>query len=116
MRQNGAGGSSTLKIRGLYGHVYRELAQGVKSTLRSPVFASVFILALATGIGPVISVFSVIDGLVLRTLPLPHPEQLVNISGGYRPSSLFRFLLFADLAFNVASKGIEIEVYCLQIL
>ena len=67
--------------------VYRELAHGAKSFSRSPVFASVFVLALATGIGALVSVFSVIDSLVLRPLPLPHPEQLVNISGDYRQHS-----------------------------
>ena len=67
--------------------VYRELAHAAKSFSRSPVFATVFVLALATGIGALVSVFSVIDSLVLRPLPLPHPEQLVNISGDYRQHS-----------------------------
>ncbi len=67
--------------------VYRELAHVAKSFSRSPVFATVFVLALATGIGALVSVFSVIDSLVLRPLPLPHPEQLVNISGDYRQHS-----------------------------
>jgi len=67
--------------------IYRELAHGVKSFSRSPVFASVFVLTLATGIGALVSLFSVVDSLVLRPLPLPHPEQLVNISGNYRQHS-----------------------------
>src|SRR5580704_16450378 len=88
MRKTGAVGFLYAKsMRFCMNSVYRELAHAAKSFSRSPVFATVFVLALATGIGALVSVFSVIDSLVLRPLPLPHPEQLVNISGDYRQHS-----------------------------
>ena len=46
-------------------------------TLRaSPLFAFTVIVALALGIGANSAIFSVLNAVVLRTLPVPHPEQL----------------------------------------
>lgn len=67
--------------------VYQDFIHCLKCFSRSPIFACVFVIALAVGIGADISVFSVVDALVLRPLPLPHPEELVDISGNYRKHS-----------------------------
>jgi hypothetical protein len=47
---------------------------------RSPVFSVVAILSLALGIGGNIAIFTLINALLLRQLPVAHPEQLVQIS------------------------------------
>ena len=67
--------------------VYRDFIYSLKCFSRSPLFAGIFLIALAVGIGADVSVFSVVNALVLRPLPLPHPEQLVDISGNYRNRS-----------------------------
>jgi predicted permease len=56
-------------------------------------------LALAIGIGATVSVFTLLDALVLRPLPLPHPEQLVELTGNYRSHSLvpLSYPMFAEL-------------------
>lgn len=64
--------------------VYRDFLHSLKCFSRSPIFAGIFVIALAVGIGADVSVFSVVNALVLRPLPLPHPEELVDISGNYR--------------------------------
>jgi predicted permease len=69
------------------GAVYRDFFYGLKSFSRNPLFAGVFVVALAFGIGAAISVFTVIDALMLRPLPVPHPEQLVGLTGNYRGHS-----------------------------
>jgi putative ABC transport system permease protein len=64
--------------------VGRDLRHGVRVLQRNPGFASGVILTLALGIGMATAVFTVLDGVVLRPLPLPHAERLVWIatSGG----------------------------------
>ena len=47
---------------------------------RSPAFAAVAVLSLALGIGANIAVFTVINALLLRPLPVDHPGALVVFS------------------------------------
>jgi predicted permease len=46
---------------------------------RSPAFTATVILTLALGIGATTAIFSVIDGVLLKPLAYPHPEQLVAV-------------------------------------
>ncbi len=46
---------------------------------RSPLFAAVAILSLAIGIGANTAIFTLIDQILLRQLPVSHPEQLVML-------------------------------------
>lgn len=53
-------------------HVMRRLA-------RTPLFSLAALLTLGTGIGAYTAIFSVIDAVVLKPLPYPHPEELVSV-------------------------------------
>jgi predicted permease len=77
----------------------KEFRYTLRSFSRSPIFAAAFILAIAVGIGSAVSVFTVMDALLLRPLPVPHPEQLVEITGIYRTHSLtpLSYPMYAEL-------------------
>jgi predicted permease len=51
----------------------------IRSLGRSPLFATVAILSLALGIGANTAIFTLIDQIVLRKLPVAAPEQLVML-------------------------------------
>src|SRR6188768_2452706 len=46
---------------------------------RAPVFTAVAILMLALGIGANSAIFSLVDAVILRPLPIPNPEQVYAV-------------------------------------
>ena len=55
------------------------MKHALRSLLRSPGFLAVAALTLALGMGANTTFFSVLYGVVLRSLPYPHPNELVEI-------------------------------------
>src|SRR4051812_19942214 len=53
-------------------HVVRRLG-------RAPLFTSVTVATLAIAIGANTAIFSVLDGVLLKPLPYPQPEELVGL-------------------------------------
>src|SRR3954465_6507860 len=56
-----------------------DVRYAVKCLVRSPGFAAVAVLSLAVGIGFNTALFSVVDALLFRPLPVDRPERLVAI-------------------------------------
>jgi ABC-type antimicrobial peptide transport system permease subunit len=59
--------------------VLKDIRVGIRSLLKRPGFTSIAILTLALGIGASTAIFSVVDGVLLRPLPYPSAEQIVQL-------------------------------------
>jgi predicted permease len=57
----------------------RPLRYSLRSLTRNPAFSAVIVLLLAFGIGANTLIFTAVDVLLLRDLPVDHPEQLVRM-------------------------------------
>jgi predicted permease len=58
----------------------QDFRHAVRSLLRSPMYALVTVVTLGLGIGANTAIFSVVNGVILRPLPYPKPEQLTYLS------------------------------------
>ena len=59
----------------------RTSATRIRVTLKRPALAVVTIVTLAIGVGGNTAVFSVVNGLLIRPLPVPEAERLVRVFG-----------------------------------
>jgi predicted permease len=60
--------------------LWQTLRYTLRTLSKSPVFTTVAILSLALGIGANTAIFTLINALLLRDLPVQHPEQLVQLT------------------------------------
>jgi predicted permease len=96
----------------------RDVQFGIRMLVKNKGFTLVAVLSLALGIGANTAFFSVVDAVLLKTLPVPEPDRLVlfawhaglpfrvngmsgtsNVPGapGTRSLSLFRYEVFATM-------------------
>lgn len=67
--------------------IQRDFAAALRAPLRrirrAPLFSTIVIVTIAIGVGANTALFSVLNALLLRSLPVSHPEELVAISQVY---------------------------------
>jgi predicted permease len=84
----------------------QDIRYGVRTLAKNPAFSLVAIATLALGIGANTAMFSLLDQVVLRLLPVSHPEQLVivretgNHYGNTYGANTISWPMFEDLRDN----------------
>ena len=61
---------------------FEDIRYGFRSMLRSPALTAVALLSLALGIGANTAIFSFLDAVMLRSLPVRDPSQLILLGEG----------------------------------
>lgn len=88
--------------------LFRDMRYAGRILSRNPGFTAVAVLSLALGIGANTAIFSVVDTLMLKTLPVQNPEQLVTFNywvdafGGFWADQ-FRYADFEQLRRRTSS-------------
>src|SRR5215217_5202408 len=83
-----------------------DLRYGVRGLIKSPGFSATVITTLALAIGATTAIFSLLDAVLLKSLPVKAPEQLVSVGGSQYPVFLAfqqQTDVFVDL---LASSGV----------
>src|SRR5262245_41023166 len=68
--------------------LWQDLRYGARMLLKRPIFMLIIIFTLAIGIGANTAIFSLVDTVLLKSLPVKEPERLVQlkwmVSGNFK--------------------------------
>jgi predicted permease len=98
-------------------NLWSDVCFALRNLKKTPVFSSVAVLSLALGIGANTAIFTLIDQLILRLLPVKNPSELAlldssgNHYGNNRGANSFSYPMYKDFeARNQVFSGILARV------
>ena len=94
--------------------VWRDVRYSVRTLRKSPGFTTVAVLTLALGIGATTAIFSMLDAVIFKSLPVRNPEELVVVRGGGQYSAFQAFRqhteIFVDLFASGGVSPLDVEI------
>lgn len=84
--------------------LWNDLRFALRTLRKAPVFTAVAVFSLALGIGANTAIFSLLDQVLLRLLPVKHPEQLALLTtngshyGSNRGGNAISYPMYKDIA------------------
>jgi predicted permease len=92
-----------------------DLRHAIRLLAKSPGFTFVAVLTLAVGIGVNATVFSIINGLLLRPLPVPHPEEITVLASQQEGSQDYQGFSYPDYLDIRSQAGVFSEVLAYRV-
>ncbi len=77
---------------------FQDVRFGLRLIRKTPGFSAVVIFAIALGIGVNTALFSLFDSVILRALPVRHPEQLIVLSVHNERVGRYDFFFISDVS------------------
>ena len=74
-----------------FDNLRQDLRHAVRGLLRTPAFTVITILTLALGIGANTAIFSIVNGVILRPLGYPKPDQLMYLTTQFPGMGFLKF-------------------------